>query len=100
MRDTILKSKDKRYLKSIAHAKKPVVTIGGKGLTQAVLKELDSALAHHELLKVRIQGEDRDGRRAIANNMCATLGADLVQCLGHIATLYRPNPDNPSIQLP
>lgn len=96
----MLKSKHKRYLKSIAHAKKPVVTIGGKGLTQAVLKELDTALSHHELLKVRIQGEDRDGRRALVSHMCATLKADLVQCLGHVATLYRPDPEKPSLQLP
>ncbi|TFT47959.1 YhbY family RNA-binding protein, partial [Proteus mirabilis] len=38
----------------------PVVMIGNNGLTEGVLAEIEIALAHHELIKVKIAGEDRD----------------------------------------
>ena len=96
----MLKNTQKRYLKSLAHSKKPVVIIGAKGLTQAVLEELDIALDHHELVKIRVNAADRDARIDIINHLCTSLRAQLIQRIGHVATLFRRNPESPKIALP
>ena len=87
-----LTSKQKRYLRTVAHTRKPIVIIGGKGLSAAVLNELELALEHHELVKVRIQAEDRNARQAIIGHICNVLGTELVQRIGYVATFYKRNP--------
>lgn len=84
-----LTTKQKQDLKGKAHKLKPVVLIGEKGVTPAVLKEIDAALAHHELIKIRIASNDRDARRKMINEICTTSSAELVQIIGNIGVLYR-----------
>jgi RNA-binding protein len=84
-----LTEKLKRELRGRGHALKPVVTIGSAGLSPAVLRELELSLEHHELMKVKIAGADREMRRAMIDQLCDTLGAELVQSIGHIALIYR-----------
>lgn len=84
-----LTEKHKRELRGRGHALKPVVTIGTAGLSAAVLRELDLSLEHHELLKVKIAGADREARQAMIAQLCAACGAELVQAIGHIALIYR-----------
>lgn len=91
--------KQKRYLKGLAHSIKPVVMIGNSGLTDAVLAEIDNALEHHELIKVRVSGQERADRKAMLDHIAHKTGADLVQVIGHIGGFYRPAKE-PSIQLP
>lgn len=55
----ILNNKQKQYLKGLAHSLKPVVLLGQHGLTEGVLAEIDLALNHHELIKVKVASEDR-----------------------------------------
>ncbi len=78
-----------RHLRSLAHHRKPVVIIGGAGLTEAVLAEIDQALAHHELIKVRVNAADRTQREAFIADICQRTGAEVVQKIGHIAAFYR-----------
>jgi RNA-binding protein len=78
----------KKALRARAHALKPVVMTGQAGLSEAVLAEIDLALEHHELIKVRLRAE-REERAAMAEEICARLGAEHVQSLGQIVTLYR-----------
>ena len=59
-----LSSSQIRYLRSLAHGLSPVVLLGNKGATAAVVKELDQALAIHELVKVKLSGGDKDERQA------------------------------------
>ena len=96
----MLKNTQKRYLKSLSHSKKPIVIIGAKGLTQAVLDEVDIALNHHELIKIRVNAADHDTRFDIINHLCTSLKAQLIQRIGHVATLFRRNPETPKIELP
>jgi len=91
--------KQKRYLKGLAHTLKPVVMIGNSGLTDAVLTEIDNALEHHELIKVRVSGQERADRKAMLDEISDKTGAVLVQVIGHIGGFYRPAKE-PSIQLP
>lgn len=86
-----LKPKQKQHLKALAHKLKPIILIGNNGLTEAVNKEIDRALTDHELVKVRIAGEDRDLRRAMFQEICGHHRADLVQSIGSIGVIYRKN---------
>ncbi|WP_133136486.1 ribosome assembly RNA-binding protein YhbY [Legionella rowbothamii] len=83
----------RRSLKAQAHHLKPVVLIGAKGLTEAVAAETDVALLAHELIKVKINGAEREDRILIANELCQQLSAELVQLIGNTAIIYRKNKD-------
>jgi len=90
----------KRYLRGLAHPRKPIILIGVNGLGQNVIAEIDQALAHHELLKIRVRGQERDDRDTLIALVCEQLNAQLVQRIGHIATLYRHNPEKSQFNLP
>ncbi len=88
-----MKSDLKKFLKAKAHALKPVVITGQHGITPAVLNEINLALDHHELIKVRVNAADRDDRRELIEGILRDTGAELIQAIGHVITLYRKNPD-------
>lgn len=79
-----------RFLRGQAHELRAILQVGGKGVTDPVLAELDSALEHHELVKVRIASDDRDQRQGIIAELAERSGASLVQQIGKVAVLYRP----------
>jgi putative YhbY family RNA-binding protein len=85
-----LSPRERAHLKGRAHALEPVVHVGHAGLTDAVIAEIDRALAAHELIKVRIEGEDREARIAIGDDICARTDATAVQRVGKILVLWRP----------
>jgi RNA-binding protein len=95
-----LSSNQKRYLRGIAHRLDPVVMVGQKGVTPALLKELEGALAHHELVKVKLADADREDRAETIEALRDASNAALVQTIGRIACFYRPNPKQPRIELP
>jgi len=77
------------HLRSLAHTLKPVVLIGGSGLSEAVINEINEQIAHHELIKVRVNAEDRDERKQMIEAICQQTGAVLVQGIGHIGIFYK-----------
>jgi len=84
----------------LAHHLKPVVVVGKEGLSEAVVGEIDDALAHHELIKVKLgEGAPLDRKAALAALPGATR-AEVVQNLGRNFVLYRPDPEEPRIVLP
>lgn len=89
-----LTPRERSSLKGRAHALEPVVHIGHAGVTDAVVKEADRALTAHELIKVRVGGEDRDERAAVIDALCERTDAAKVQTVGKIAVLWRPRPDD------
>ena len=89
---------DRRFLRSLAHALKPVVRLGQHGLTEAVLKELDGALSHHELVKIKLSVSDKESRTAEVESICRSMKAECVQQIGHTATLFRRNLKKPVIE--
>lgn len=84
-----LTSKQTRHLRSLAHSLKPVVMIGSAGLSESVIREIDLSLAHHELIKVKIQAADRDERKTLIRKICDTAQCECAQSIGHTAILYR-----------
>lgn len=88
-----LTPRGRQELKARAHKLKPVVMVGGNGVTEAVLKEIDRALTDHELIKVRIAAEDRETRKALLAEVSNATDAELVQSIGGIVVLFRKNKD-------
>lgn len=83
---------ERRALRARAHHLQPVVMIGEAGLTPAVLKEVDAHLKSHELIKIRVLGDDRQQRKALIDEICRRLDAAPVQRVGKILVVYRPRP--------
>lgn len=95
-----LNEKQRRHLKGLAHPLKPVILMGNAGLTEAVVAETARALADHELIKVRLPGQDREARDAALAQLAERTGSNMVTRIGHVAVLYRPHPELPRIVLP
>jgi len=83
---------DRSALKARAHHLDPVIMIGDAGLSEAVLREIDRALNSHELIKVRVLGDDREARNAYAAAIGEKLDAATVQAIGKLLVLFRPGP--------
>jgi RNA-binding protein len=95
-----LSEPQKKFLRGLGHKLKPVVTVGDAGVTEAVFKEFDSTIGHHELIKVRVRAGDRQRRDAVVDALCRRGSAALVALIGNVALLYRRDPENPRIRLP
>ncbi|MBD9436457.1 ribosome assembly RNA-binding protein YhbY [Pseudoxanthomonas sp. PXM03] len=89
-----------RFLRGQAHDLKALLQIGNKGVTPAFIAELDAVLEQHELVKVKVAGEDRDARDAMIDDLADKADAALVQRIGHTAVLYRPSKERRHIVLP
>ena len=87
-----LTSSERQKLKALAHKIEPVVAIGGKGLTEAVIAEIDFALKSHELLKVRAGAMDRHERDEAFSRICARTGAEPIQQVGKVFVIFRKKP--------
>lgn len=89
-----LTSSQIRTLRAESHRLKlkPVVIIGQHGVSENVLNELELALAHHELIKVRIPALEKPERSALIDDLCQRLDANLIHRIGHVIVLFRSNP--------
>ncbi|MGF1757853.1 ribosome assembly RNA-binding protein YhbY [Photobacterium sagamiensis] len=94
-----LSTKQKQYLKGLAHNLKPVVLMGANGLTEAVIAEIELALNHHELIKVKVAAEERETRVLIVDAIIRETKAEKVQVIGKTLVLYRPGEER-KIELP
>ncbi|WP_392566128.1 ribosome assembly RNA-binding protein YhbY [Utexia brackfieldae] len=94
-----LTNKQKQHLKSLAHPLKPIVMIGSNGLTEGVIAEIELALNHHELIKVKVSTEERETKQLIASAIVRETQAIEVQMIGSILVLYRQTTDK-KISLP
>lgn len=95
-----LTAKQRQYLKGLAHALEPVVRVGKGGVSDAVVSETTKSLEAHELIKVRIELDDGEARRALAAKLAEATDADVVGTVGKIAILYRARDEKPKIKLP
>jgi RNA-binding protein len=83
-------------LRSRAHALKPVVLVGAEGLTDAVLAEIKVHLAAHQLIKIRVFGDERDERVAIYEQICDELNAAPIQHIGKLLVIWKPEAAQPA----
>ena len=90
----VLSKQEILALRARAHHLNPMVMVGQHGLTEAVIRETETALRAHELIKVRVLGDERDERLLIGDELCAATGAQLVQHIGKLLVLYRERSDD------
>ena len=95
----MLTSKQRQYLKGLAHPLAPVVRIGKAGVTDAVIAETKQSLEAHELIKVRIDVDESSARRELATKLAEATDAHVVGTIGKIAVLYRRRAENPKIKV-
>jgi len=97
---TKLTNNQKKFLRSKGHSLKPIVMVGQNGLTESVMAELETTMSKHELLKIKIRGDDRDEKQKMINEIITTTGAHLVQVIGNIMVIYQAFDEDPQIILP
>ncbi|HEY5852222.1 MAG TPA: ribosome assembly RNA-binding protein YhbY [Lysobacter sp.] len=97
---TVLTAAQTRFLRGQAHDLKAMLQVGGKGVTESLIAEVNLALEHHELIKIKVAAEDRDARDAMIDDIALRTDAALVQRIGHTAILYKPSQDRRQIVLP
>jgi putative YhbY family RNA-binding protein len=94
MTELALTSAQRKSLKARAHGLRPVVLLGAAGLTQNVVREIDRALTAHQLVKIKVPGDDRDQRAQIATDLAGNLAAANVLSIGKMIVLFRPQPES------
>lgn len=92
----VLTPAERKVHRADAHHLDPVVMIGGDGLTPAVAKEVDAALAAHGLVKVRVLSDDRASREGMLATLADQLSAAPIQHIGKLLVLWRPIPPKDS----
>ena len=96
-----LTSKQRAYLRKLAHKLKPVVFVGTDGVTDAVVRSVEEALHTRELLKVKVQQSAPEKAKKTGQQLLAALeGAHIPQTIGRTIVIYREHPDEPEIKLP
>ncbi|HQR50253.1 MAG TPA: ribosome assembly RNA-binding protein YhbY [Methylophilaceae bacterium] len=94
-----LNSKQTSHLRALSHNLNPVVMVGNNGLTEQVLREIEVSLNAHELIKIKVFGDDRELRKALLETICEKTGAAPIHHIGKQLVIYRPA-DKPKIILP
>ena len=89
-----------KFLRSKAHHIKPVLWIGQNGLTENVIAEIETALGHHELIKIKLRVGDRELRNKTIGDICQATHSTQIQSIGNIVSIYRRNEKQPVIDLP
>lgn len=82
-------NQDIKQLRAIGHKLKPVVTVAGKGLSDAVIAEIDRALTQHELIKIKLAVGSKDAKTAVTDELCERCGAEVVQSIGSVVVILR-----------
>ena len=95
-----LTSKQRQYLRGLAHPLEPVVRVGRAGASPSVIEETKRSLNAHELIKVRIENDDSSERKSIAAELATACDAELAGTIGKLAILYRAREEDPEIELP
>ena len=96
----MLSTAQRKHLRRLGHDREPVVLIGNAGLAPNLVAEMNQALDHHELVKVRARVGDRDLRDDLLAELATATRSELVQRIGHVALYYRRHPAEPKILLP
>lgn len=94
-----LNKKQIQHLKGVAHSLKPIVLLGNNGLTEAVVAEIDFALNHHELIKVKIPTDNKETKDLIVEAICRETNSTKVQVIGKTLIIYRESPEK-KIRIP
>src|SRR5689334_11670017 len=96
----MLTTKQRQFLKGLAHRLAPVVRIGKGGITPSVIEETKKSILAHELIKVRIEADEAGSRLQMAGELARAADAEVAGTVGKVAILYRRRDEKPKINLP
>lgn len=96
----MITSKQRKYLKALAHKIEPILQIGKFGVTESLLKQIDEALEARELVKINVLNNNVLDANEVANEISETLRAEFVQSIGNKFTIYRESEEKKRIELP
>jgi len=96
----MLTGKQRRHLRALAHPLKPLVQVGKGGIDDGLIAAVDQALADHELIKVKVGENAGMDRHEVAEQLADKTKSQVAQVLGNTVLLYRPDPEDPTIELP
>lgn len=96
----VLTSKQRQFLRGLAHPLSPIVHVGKGGVTESLIAETRKSLESHELIKVRIAIDESGERKEVAARLAAETDAQLAGTIGKVAILYRERDEDPEIKLP
>lgn len=96
----VTSGKQRRYLRGLAHSLRPIVQVGQRGVTDQVIRQVETGLVDHELIKVKLGTECPTDLGSVAANLALRTGGTLAGSIGKVLILYRPHPEKPRIQLP
>jgi RNA-binding protein len=89
-----LKGFEKKYLRGLAHALKPLVLIGREGVTAGIVRAADEGLAQHELIKIKFNDfNEKEQKSLLTDEIARKTGSTPVGMTGHVSILYRQHPD-------
>lgn len=100
MPDATLTQAQKKHLRELGHKLKPVIQVGDAGISDALFREFDSTIGHHELIKVKVCAGDRAERDRMIDELCRRGAATLITRIGNTALIYRRNEEQPRVHLP
>lgn len=96
----VLTSKQKQFLKGLAHPLAPIVRVGRGGVSDSVVAETKKSLEAHELIKVRIDADDSTLRKELAARLASSSDSQIAGMIGKTLILYRQREEKPGIKLP
>lgn len=87
-----LKGSQKKYLRGLAHNLNPSALVGQKGLTEALIEEVEQALNASELIKIKfIEFKEKEQKTTLSQQISEKTGAVIAGMIGHVVVLYRPH---------
>ncbi len=95
-----LTSKQRKYLRGLAHHLRPVAWVGNAGLSDALVRKVDEELEHHELVKVKFTDSAPEKAKVAAAELAERAFGALCGTIGGMVILYRPYLKKPEIKLP
>ncbi len=87
-----LTGKQKAYLKKLVHSLNPAVMIGGKGVSEQVIKTIDEELELKELIKIKFS-DFKEEKKELFPQIAEEVNAIAIDLIGNVGILYRQNPD-------
>ncbi len=87
-----LSSRQTSQLRSLAQRLNPILHLGKAGVTDAFVASVDQALNDHELIKIKFTAF-KDTKKPLAEEIATRTNSELVWIVGHVAVLYREQPD-------
>ncbi len=93
-------SKQRAYLMSLASTLNPIFQVGKSSLTPELTEAISESFNNRELIKISVLKNCFDDPKEIAQVIAERTHSQVIQVIGKKIVLYKPNKDNPKIELP